>query len=76
MQLFGGAGSVSTQIVGLFSTSNKYKIIGIIDDDPNLWFRTLNQITIYPPHKLTLLKKKADYFINQLIKKRKSKRDI
>ena len=55
-----GAGSVSTQIVGLFSTSNKYKIIGIIDDDPNLWFRTLNQITIYPPHKLTSLKKKAD----------------
>ena len=55
-----GAGSVSTQIVGLFSTSNKYKIIGIIDDDPNLWFRTINQITIYPPHKLTSLKKKAD----------------
>lgn len=55
-----GAGSVSTQLVSLFSTSNKYKIVGIIDEDPNLWFRNFNQITIYPPYELNNLKKKAD----------------
>ena len=68
-----GAGSVSTQLVGLFSTSNKYKIIGIIDDDPNLWYRTLNQIKIYPPYKLAILNKRADLLflsINSLTRDR------
>ena len=43
-----GAGSAGAQLVNALISSKSHKVLGFIDDNPNLWDRSINGIQIYP----------------------------
>ena len=58
-----GAGDAGAQLANSIRTSNKFKILMFIDDNPELWQRSLYGIKINPPDKLKKLKIKPDYIL-------------
>ena len=58
-----GAGKAGAQLINSLSTVGKYKIKFIIDDDKNLWGRSIGGIKIFSPEYL----KKIKYKINNIL---------
>ncbi len=56
-----GAGSAGAQLALSLRMNREYKIKAFIDDNPQLWGRTINGIQIYSPQKIDELKHRFSY---------------
>lgn len=55
-----GCGSAGAQLAESLSISNNYEVKFFLDDDPNLWNRTLKNIKIINPKELKNIKNEID----------------
>ena len=55
-----GAGEIGADLALSLKKSANFSLIYIFDDDPNLWGRTLNSISIVPPQKIKDLSSEID----------------
>ena len=69
-----GAGSAGAQLANALKNSGRYKVVFIIDDDPNLWNRNLGGIKIYSRAKLINFKKEINKVLLAIPSLSKSKR--
>ena len=58
-----GAGDAGAQLANSIRTSNKFKILMFIDENPKLWRRSLYGISINSPDKLKMLTTSPDYIL-------------
>lgn len=58
-----GAGAAGAQLASSLILSGSYKIVAFIDDSPNLWWRRLSGIKIYPSNDIFKFKNKIDQIL-------------
>jgi len=54
-----GAGRAGRQLASAIRVSGEMRLMGFIDDDPNLWQSTINGTNVYSPDKLEALVKRG-----------------
>jgi FlaA1/EpsC-like NDP-sugar epimerase len=54
-----GAGSAGVQIACAMQHNKHYEIVGFLDDNPELWAKTINGVTIYNPANVEALAKRS-----------------
>lgn len=53
-----GAGRAGRQLASAIRASGEMRLVGFLDDDPDLWRSSINETTVYPPSQLTDIVKK------------------
>ena len=53
-----GAGRAGRQLASAIRASGEMRLVGFIDDDPDLWHSTINDSRVYPPEKLSEIAKR------------------
>ncbi len=69
-----GAGNAGAQLASSLRLSGNYKILGFIDDNSDLWNRSLNGTLIYPPKILPSFRLDIDFVLLAIPSITKSRR--